>query len=121
MNWPEIFTPIISALGTALAGLIVALIAQWLKRLNIQLDAERQALLESVVRKGVKYAEEQGRNYLTARGQKMAGPDKQRVAMTFVRDQLPKADPATAERMIGAVLQDMRASFPVAPHRRDEP
>lgn len=121
MDWTTLLTPIFSALGTALAGLIVALITQWLRRMNIQLDAERQALLESVVRKGVKYAEEQGRTYLATRGQKMAGADKQRVAMTFVRDQLPKVDPATAERLIGAVLQDVRVAFPVADPHRDEP
>jgi hypothetical protein len=124
MDLTAILTPILSALGTALAGLLVALVTQWLRKMNVNLATEQQAQLLHVTKLGVQYAEEQAKNYFRQRNERLTGPEKQTMAVDFVRTHLPKANTEKVGQLIPAVLPEVRAesavpvAFTVAEHGR---
>lgn len=100
----QLIDPIVTALGGLLASLLVALAIRAFQKMGIELDAKREAQIESVARAAVLRVEEvakaQARKHLT----EWTGPQKLQAAVTEVVDRLPRVDRAEAERIVHAVL-----------------
>ena len=56
--WLEFAKGFIAVLAPIVAGLVVALLVKWLKKVGLDLDAEKQAKAEYWVRQGILSAEE---------------------------------------------------------------
>jgi hypothetical protein len=100
----DLLQPVIAILGAALATLITSLLVQLVQRFGIQLDLERQALLEAAARKAVLMVEEQAANALKRGLSEWTGPQKMTAAVTDIVDHIPRVDRAEAERIVQAVL-----------------
>lgn len=96
------------ALGAIAATALVALVVQVARKFGLQVGAQQQARLEHYAQLGIKYAEEQARKALVARGEKLAGSLKQSMALEFIVAKLPRVNPDEARKVIEALLPDLR-------------
>lgn len=93
---------VLPTLGTALSGLVLRLLAQQLKRVNISLSADQEERVKQLVKDAVMQVEE------IARRTPMSSPQKQQMAEEIVAAKLPKLLPAEMRSTIDAVLPEVR-------------
>ena len=109
MNWNDILQPALGVLATAIASLLVGILAQYLRKIGIQLDADQQAKLEYFVRQAVLRVEEWARAQQKA-GKAVTSDEKLVAAQNEVLARFPGLDPVTVTRQIQAALPVVRAA-----------
>jgi len=107
----ELINQLTQALGAILAAALVALVVQGLRKLGVTLTTDKQHLLETIVKQGVSYAEEEAKNYLTKQGQKMESTLKQKMAIDYVISKLPKTSRDDVAQVIQAVMPMVRPTL----------
>lgn len=104
---PDLALSIAMVIGTALASLLTAIATQVLRRLNLQLTAQRQAEIEHVVGLAITRVEEFGANYLRRHGFALDASQKLQMAVTEIVGKIPRIDRAEAEAIVHALLPAM--------------
>jgi len=108
----EILTTVITAAVPVLVTLVTALLIKALKRVGLDLDAERQAQLEGIVKRAILKVEEVFEAKIKA-GQPVTAADKLSAAVTDVIKNAPNLTPQQAADAIHAQLPLMRAAVTV--------
>jgi hypothetical protein len=85
----EILKPIITALGTVVAGFLIVVLHRLSKKLGITLSNEQEAQLEGYARQGVLWVEEEAKRRLKAGLPRMTPEEKGDLALTKVLEWAP--------------------------------
>jgi hypothetical protein len=96
---------VLPPLITAIATMLVAVLAKQLQKIGLQVTAEQTAQMKTTVRDAIVAVEEQ------ARHAPMTSDTKRAIAVEIVKRELPKADEAAIQQHITATLPLVRAQL----------
>lgn len=98
---------VMQALGVVLAGALVALVIQILRKIGITLDADKQAQLEYFAKQAVLRVEEYAATYAKKKLVGLTESQKFSMAVTDLIEKVPRVDRVEAERIVTAVLPQL--------------
>ncbi len=117
----ELLKVVLPILVTAVAGALATWLVQLARKAHLDVTAERQAKWESLIRRGLQWAEEyieaKVKAGVVANTRSVTGPLKQAAAVEYVQGEAPNVPTTKIVRDIGAKLAESpwgASSFPAA-------
>lgn len=102
-----ILQPLLLALATALAGVLVNAAMKWTKKLGLNVEAEQQAKLESYVREQILRVAEQAAQRAKLDGVIMTGAAKLDAVLTATLEKFPRITAKEASDIVHASLPQL--------------
>lgn len=98
---------VLPTLATAIAGLIVALLSKYLKKVKIELTVEQETRLRQVVEDAIRATEEAARRQ-AAKGIRMTSHEKEQLTARAVLQKMPDVPAGQLKLAVDAMLPEVR-------------